>query len=311
MQPHPSPRGLRDQLKSVTTTWPLKPGGPTIGDRSELDLGGRAQLLARLARAIGGYERFGLTHALLASIGSQQAVTTNYDDLYERAYKHPGKDLEDVLTVLPYGRVAENRPWLLKLHGSLDRLDRQDHIVLTRPDYMSLARERSALFGIVQALLVTKHLLFVGYSLSDEDFHQLVDEIRIAIGYSDTKHELGTVLTTSEWPLARLWGDLLRVEQIGRTTDLPNRHLQIFLDRVAHLATPHSSHLLDESFAGLLDPEEARIASSLEGVQRVVEEILKRNPHHKTAEAVHRALEQFGGPGSDQVTGECEPDEAR
>ncbi len=262
----------------------------------ELALGGRAQLLARLAGEIGSYERFGLTHSLLASIGAQQAVTTNYDDLYERACKRPGKNLEEDLTVLPYGRVAEDRPWLLKLHGSLDQLDRQDHIVLTRPDYMSLARERSALFGIVQALLVTKHLLFVGYSLSDEDFHQLVDEIRIAIGASDTKHELGTVLTTSEWPLARLWGDLLRVEQIGRTTDLPNRHLQIFLDRVAHLATPHSSHLLDESFAGLLDPEEARIATSLEGVQRVVEEILKQHPGHTTAMVVRRALEQFGGP---------------
>jgi hypothetical protein len=131
------------------------------------------------------------------------------------------------------------------------------HIVLTRPDYMSLARERSALFGIVQALLVTKHLLFVGYSLSDEAFHQLVDEIRIAIGSSSGKDVLGTVLTTHEWPLARLWDDLLRVEQLGAETDLPNRHLQIFLDRVAHLATPHDSHLLDESFAGLLDADEA------------------------------------------------------
>lgn len=262
----------------------------------ELALGGRAELLARLAREIGRYERFGLTHSLLASIGAEQAVTTNYDNLYERACTRPGHALDDDLTVVPYGRVTENRPWLLKLHGSLDQLDRQDHIVLTRPDYMSLARERSALFGIVQALLVTKHLLFVGYSLSDEDFHQLVDEIRIAIGSSDAKDVLGTVLTTSEWPLARLWDDLLRVEQIGRTTDLPNRHLQIFLDRVAHLATPHDSHLLDESFTGLLDPEEARIAVSLKEAQRVVGEILTRHPDHETARAVYRGLEKFGAP---------------
>lgn len=260
----------------------------------ELAVGGRAHLLARLAREIGRYERFGLTHSLLASIGAEQAVTTNYDSLYERACTRPGHVLDDDLTVLPYGRVVESRPWLLKLHGSLDQLDREDHIVLTRPDYMRLARERSALFGIVQALLVTKHLLFVGYSLGDEDFHQLVDEIRIAIGSSDSEHVLGTVLTTSEWSLARLWDDLLRVDQIGRTTDLPNRHLQIFLDRVAHLATPHESYLLDESFAGLLDSAEARISSSLEEVQNVVEEVLKKYPGHKTAKTVHRALEQFG-----------------
>ena len=262
----------------------------------ELAIGGRAQLLARLAQEVGSYERFGLTHSLLASIGAEQAVTTNYDNLYERACTRPGDDLDDDLAVLPYGRVAENRPWLLKLHGSLDQLDREDHIVLTRPDYMSLARDRSALFGIVQALLVTKHLLFVGYSLSDEDFHQLVDEIRIAIGPSNGKDVLGTVVTTAKWPLARLWDDLLRVEQIGATTELPNRHLQVFLDRVAHLATPHDAHLLDESFAGLLDSEEGRIASSLKAVQRVVDDVLKKRPDHITAQAVSRALKQFGSP---------------
>ena len=260
----------------------------------ELAVGGRAQLLARLAQEIGSYQRFGLTHSLLASIGAEQAVTTNYDNLYERACTRPGNALDDDLAVLPYGRVAENRPWLLKLHGSLDQLDREDHIVLTRPDYMSLARERSALFGIVQALLVTKHLLFVGYSLSDEDFHQLVDEIRIAIDSSSGGHALGTVLTTSKWPLARLWDDLLRVEQIGATSDLPNRHLQIFLDRVAHLATPHDAHLLDESFAGLLDAEEVRIGSSLKEVQDVIDDVLEKHPDHQTARLVRRALEQFG-----------------
>lgn len=265
----------------------------------ELAIGGRAQLLARLAQEIGSYERFGLTHSLLASIGAEQAVTTNYDNLYERACTRPGHAVDDDLAVLPYGRVAEDRPWLLKLHGSLDQLDREDHIVLTRPDYMSLARERSALFGIVQALLVTKHLLFVGYSLSDEDFHQLVDEIRIAIGSSSGKDVLGTVLTTHEWPLARLWDDLLRVEQIGAQADLPNRHLQIFLDRVAHLATPHDAHLLDESFRGLLDFDELRVAASLRAVQRVVDDVLKKHPDHNTARAVSRALEQFGSSPDD------------
>ena len=274
----------------------------------ELAIGGRVPLLARLAEEIGRYERFGLTHSLLASIGAEQAVTTNYDNLYERACTRPGHAVDDDLAVLPYGRVAENRPWLLKLHGSLDQLDREDHIVLTRPDYMSLARERSALFGIVQALLVTKHLLFVGYSLSDEDFHQLVDEIRIAIGSSSGKDVLGTVLTTHAWPLARLWDDLLRVEQIGATADLPNRHLQIFLDRVAHLATPHDSHLLDESFAGLLDSEEDRIATSLRAVQRVVDDVLKEHPDHNTAKAVSRALEQFGSrPQQSGHVGQSEP----
>ena len=171
--------------------------------------------MAQIAELIGGDHRIGLTHALLASLGAQQAITTNYGNLFERACAKRGHPVKEALTVLPYGRVQENCPWLLKLHGSLDHGGR---IVLTRSDYMSLVRERSALFGIVQALLVTKHLLFIGYSLRDEDFHQLVDEIRIAIGSASSRQggPLGTVLMIQDLPWARLWDDLLHVSQIGK-----------------------------------------------------------------------------------------------
>jgi SIR2-like domain len=63
-----------------------------------------------------------------------------------------------------------------------------------------------ALYGIVQALLVTKHLLFVGYSLSDEDFHELADEIRTALEPTAAERtQLGTVLTIEESAWGRLW----------------------------------------------------------------------------------------------------------
>jgi hypothetical protein len=274
----------------------------------EMKLGGRKQLIARLIEIIGRYKRIGLTHALLASLGAEQAVTTNYDNLFERACTKRGHSVEEDLTVLPYGRVVENRPWLLKLHGTLDRVEDQDHVVLTRIDYMNMARDRSALFGIVQAMLVTKYLLFVGYSLTDEDFHQLVDEIRIAIAPSDTSKSLGSVLMTEDWPLAKIWQDLLEDHQIGLNQNGDrNRHLQIFLDRVANLATPHDAHLLDESFKGLLTADEHRIADRLRGVQGLVDDILLQSPEQKTASAVRDLLERFGAtPRPRQANGKLE-----
>ncbi len=261
----------------------------------EIKLGGRQQLLARLTEVIGRYEWIGLTHALLSSLGVEQAVTTNYDNLFERACTRRGHSVEDDLAVLPYGRVVENRPWLLKLHGTLDRAEQMDHVVLTRTDYMNMARDRGALFGIVQALLVTRHLLFVGYSLSDEDFHQLVDEIRIAIGPTDSERVLGTVLMTEPWPLAEIWQDLLKDCQVGlEQTGDRHRHLQVFLDRVAHLATPHDAYLLDTSFEGLLSPTEAKISQSLTLVKKVIDEVLSASPHQPTASAVRHLLERLG-----------------
>ena len=41
--------------------------------------------------------------------------------------------------------------------------------------------ERGALSGIVQALLITKHMLFVGFSLTDDAFHQIAETVRRAL----------------------------------------------------------------------------------------------------------------------------------
>ena len=42
----------------------------------------------------------------------------------------------------------------------------------------SYGANRAALGGILQALLLTKHMLFVGFSLTDENFHRLFDNVR-------------------------------------------------------------------------------------------------------------------------------------
>lgn len=260
----------------------------------EIELG-RQGLLSEVEKQIGGDHRpIGLTHALLASLGAGQAITTNYDDFYERACASPNQQACEAITVLPYDRVEEGKPWLLKLHGSLQNggID----IVLTRADYVRLRQSRGALYGIVQALLVTKHLLFVGYSLSDDDFHELVDEIRIALHpATGERRPLGTVLTLKDSVWGRLWEDLLDVIQFGAEVGSTGpRQLQIFLDRVAYLAMPHYAYLLDRSFEGLLDEEETKIAADLQGVYERV-----ARSGHPTATAVREVLEVFGEPSSD------------
>jgi len=70
--------------------------------------------------------RYALAHGLLASLRTREAVTTNYDDLYERACRTDGR----TCAVLPYEPVVTQDRWLLKLHGTVDR---PEEIVLTRP----------------------------------------------------------------------------------------------------------------------------------------------------------------------------------
>ena len=58
--------------------------------------------------------------------------------------------------------------------------------MLSRDDYLRFEAEGVALAGIVQAMLLTRHMLFVGYSLSDDNFHRLVHQVRAAIGSDHT-----------------------------------------------------------------------------------------------------------------------------
>src|SRR5262249_8070865 len=116
-----------------------------------------AQLIADEAR------RHALGHALLARMPVDEVVTTNYDDLFARAGTAAGRPC----AVLPGGAIRRGERWILKMHGTVQR---PETIVLTRADYLRFQETRSALAGIVQALLLTRHMLFVGFSLHDDNF---------------------------------------------------------------------------------------------------------------------------------------------
>jgi hypothetical protein len=109
---------------------------------------------------------YSLAHGLLASLPVQEVVTTNYDTLFEEASQAIGRPV----AVLPYDPAGGGRRWLLKLHGCVRR---PKDIVLTREDYLRYDADRAPLAGLVQGLLITGHVLFVGFSLADDNFHRI------------------------------------------------------------------------------------------------------------------------------------------
>jgi hypothetical protein len=125
-----------------------------------------------------GRDRYALTHGLLASLNARETVTTNYDRLMETATAAVDHSPP---AVLPYEAVASTQRWVLKLHGGID-------------DDSGAPSRHGALFGLVQAMLLTRHMLFVGYSLEAEDFHQVVHDVRQARSPHGVEPR-GTVLT--------------------------------------------------------------------------------------------------------------------
>ena len=207
-----------------------------------------------------------LSHCLLAGLPVREFITTNYDDCFERACQATGRPVAR----LPYAPATEARRWLLKMHGCVQS---PSDIVLTRRDYVRYAERSAALAGIVQAMLITRHMLFVGFSLNDDNFHRIVDAVRRALTAAD-RDRLGTVVALFEDPLLeQLWDDDLSWVHClpGSGGSLPEaaRRFEIFLDALGfHATAPH--HLLQRRFHDVLTPQEAELKRLLGPVQKWV-----------------------------------------
>jgi hypothetical protein len=221
--------------------------------------------------------KYSLMHGLLTSLPCEEFVTSNVDQLFEAscATKNGG------ITVLP--SLDEHHlidRWVLKIHGCVSK---PGTLVFTKEDYESAVSSRRALFGVLQALLLTRHMVFVGYSLKDSDFRQIVDEVKAAIGGERDGRKLGTVLTLFDDPVRRKeFGDLFDIVPM-RSTTAPTaddedaaakvmaavRDLERFLDLVGMLASDRAAFLLDTRYTDLLSPEERTLSRALRGVVEV------------------------------------------
>lgn len=246
-------------------------------------------LKRRVADELGHASRYSVQHGLLASLPSKEAVTTNFDRLYEEAANTGGR----ALAILPESPSAADGRWLLKLHGSIDATDR---LILTRSDFLSMPRQYGALLGLVQGLLLMRHMLFVGYSLHDEDFHELMYEVRAARGEAGRGSSNATVLTLGDDGLDRqLWEDDLSIVPIiarpAKEVSKPvaARQLEIFLDLVGYLATTSAAFFLDSTYRKLSE-DERPLRDSLTELAKST----RNDPPGSVGYIVSRFLRQLG-----------------
>ena len=263
-------------------------GGRAVGaDRlAALDPRDQATILARRYETAGldfeaqvckavDQETYALTHALLASLPVRERVTTNFDLQHERA----AMTCDRKLAVLPHRPDTNAERWLLKLHGSVDH---PKSLVFTRASYLDASLQRGALFGLVQGMLLTRHMLFVGYSLKDEDFHELVHEVRNAGSHDPTEKRLGTAVALFDDPLARdLWTDDLDIVALRPETktapdkaaiDAAGRDCERFLDLVGYHAAEMTGFVLDDTYADMLTDDERELRELLRPLVKPVRE---------------------------------------
>lgn len=105
------------------------------------------------------------------SLDPRTIVTTNYDKVLERLFS-------DGYTYLTYksdniaASIRQGRPIVLKLHGTVDD---PAGMILTRLDFSHLRRSGNQALAVLEALALTRTVLFLGYSLHDPDLHLILE----------------------------------------------------------------------------------------------------------------------------------------
>lgn len=101
-------------------------------------------------------------HDALLELNPSHIITTNYDDLIEKAASKKGMFFDVVAkdNDLPY---TPNNKMIIKMHGDF----KNRNIVFKEDDYLSYSNNFKLIENYIKSLFSTKTVIFVGYSLSD------------------------------------------------------------------------------------------------------------------------------------------------
>lgn len=112
---------------------------------------------------------------LIVELEPEHIITTNYDHLIEDV-KNPSisnytviKNNDDLLEKGRHGRK-----YIIKMHGDIDDLD---NIVLKEDDYLTYSLNHELLEIYIKSILIDKTILFVGYSLGDNNLKLIMSYI--------------------------------------------------------------------------------------------------------------------------------------
>lgn len=112
------------------------------------------------------------SHRFIANIPQLTSliVTTNYDTLLEDALRREGQTPVIIRRETELAAFTNQSPVVVKLHGDIDQ---PETMIVTRNDYARLAaqlREPGGFGSFLANLLATRTMIFVGFSMADEDF---------------------------------------------------------------------------------------------------------------------------------------------
>lgn len=107
-------------------------------------------------------------HKQIFRIRPRHIITTNYDELLEKAMKSEIDKYEVIKqdSDIPYSKSDH---YLIKMHGDLI----EKNIVLKEDDYLDYEKNFYMVATLIKSLIMNNTILFIGYSLGDSTFNSI------------------------------------------------------------------------------------------------------------------------------------------
>jgi len=126
-------------------------------------------------------------HKKLVNLGVDTIYTTNYEDLIERAFQmhNPNKKYDVIYDLETLNKAEVGNVEVVKLHGDLNK---EEEIVLTQTSYFKRYDFEDCLDIKLRNDLLTKSVLFMGYSFSDPNIKYMMHKLNSIWDGKDNKH---------------------------------------------------------------------------------------------------------------------------
>jgi hypothetical protein len=242
-------------------------------------------------------------HRLLISLSINLLYTTNQDNLFELVASHYGRQYRSVVTLADLSDATPGEPLLVKFHGDTNIFS---SLVFGKRSYDERMKTENHPFDIkLRSDLLGKRLLFVGYSLQDENVGKLLLNVRSAFaGQMPPSYLLAYEYDPSMEELSRIYGiRVINPRQLCPTAQTNGeafeRCLKALCDRTIKVQAGRG---LDRLF---LDQKiNPRMATEFEVV--AIAKIVETEPFETAMQAFRAVFDQTVVPSSlQQAVTEC------
>lgn len=134
-------------------------------------------------------------HKAIVSTDYNHIITTNYDELLEKAAMNLGynnlitrsysyNDSQNISGAVYSGKTA-----IIHAHGKISKIKMND-LVITKKDYISIMKYNPGFRMSINALFITNSVLFVGYGGSDPHFEDIIDDLNFTLKWDQSRSDL-------------------------------------------------------------------------------------------------------------------------